>query len=102
MPGEPDVLAATVSADAFCHSMVRSLVGAMLEVGRGQRDPDWPAGLLTRSRRASEVTVAPPHGLALIGVDYPDDDELAARAEVTRRIRVATDDPGPTRGYGNL
>ena len=87
-PGEPDVLVAAVSADAFCHSMVRSLVGAMLEVGRGHRPPDWPAGLLTRGRRASEVAVAPPHGLALTGVDYPGDDELAARAEVTRRIRV--------------
>ena len=86
--GEPGVLVAAVSADAFCHSMVRSLVGAMLEVGRGQRDVGWPAGLLTRATRASEVTVAPPHGLALTGVDYPADDELAARAEVTRRIRV--------------
>ncbi len=94
-PGEPDVLVATVSADAFCHSMVRSLVGAMLAVGRGHRPVDWPAGLLSRSSRASEVTVAPAHGLALTGVDYPGDDELAARAEVTRRIRVPGDGAEP-------
>ncbi len=87
-PGEPDVLVAAVSADAFCHSMVRSLVGAVFEVGRGRRPADWPAGLLRRELRASEVTVAPPHGLSLTGVDYPADDELAARAERTRRIRV--------------
>ncbi|MEQ3550582.1 tRNA pseudouridine(38-40) synthase TruA [Pseudonocardia nematodicida] len=87
-PGEPDVLVASVSADAFCHSMVRSLVGALFEVGRGHRPPEWPAGLLGRTVRASEVTVAPPHGLSLAGVDYPGDDELAARAEQTRRIRV--------------
>ncbi|ALE72209.1 pseudouridine synthase [Pseudonocardia sp. EC080610-09] len=87
-PGEPGVLVASVSADAFCHSMVRSLVGAVFEVGRGHRPPEWPAELLARTSRASEVTVAPPHGLSLTGVDYPADDELAARAEQTRRIRV--------------
>ncbi|MFP5019834.1 tRNA pseudouridine(38-40) synthase TruA [Pseudonocardia phyllosphaerae] len=87
-PGEPDVLVAAVSADAFCHSMVRSLVGAVLEAGRGHRPVDWPSGLLSRTVRASEVTVAPAHGLSLTGVDYPGDDELAARAETTRRIRV--------------
>jgi tRNA pseudouridine38-40 synthase len=82
------VLAAQVSADAFCHSMVRSLVGALLAVGRGQRPPEWPAQLLVRAERASEVTVAPAHGLTLTGVDYPPPDELAQRAEVTRRVRV--------------
>ena len=82
------VVVAEVSADAFCHSMVRSLVGALLEVGRGRRAIDWPASLLRRGERASEVAVAPAHGLTLVGVDYPPDDELAARAETTRRVRV--------------
>jgi tRNA pseudouridine38-40 synthase len=85
---EPDVLACEVSADAFCHSMVRSLVGALLAVGRGQRGVDWPAGLLTRTDRASDITVAPAHGLALTAVDYPEPGELAAQAERTRRVRV--------------
>ncbi|GAA1287137.1 tRNA pseudouridine(38-40) synthase TruA [Pseudonocardia aurantiaca] len=86
---EPDgVVTAAVSADAFCHSMVRSLVGALLDVGRGRRAPDWPAGLLLRGERASEVPVAPAHGLTLVGVDYPPAAELAARASATRRLRV--------------
>ncbi|ANY07436.1 tRNA pseudouridine(38-40) synthase TruA [Pseudonocardia sp. HH130630-07] len=93
-PDEPGVLVASVSADAFCHSMVRSLVGALFEVGRGHRPVAWPAELLARTARASEVTVAPPHGLSLTGVDYPPPGELAARAEQTRRIRV----PGPGAG----
>ncbi len=82
------VVTAAVSADAFCHSMVRSLVGAVLDVGRGRRAPDWPAGLLTRRSRAGEVPVAPAHGLTLVRVDYPDDDALGARAEFTRRVRA--------------
>jgi tRNA pseudouridine38-40 synthase len=86
---EPDLLIAQVTADAFCHSMVRSLVGALLTVGEGRRRPNWPAELLRRPIRASEVTVAPAHGLTLNGVDYPPDDQLAARAERTRALRQA-------------
>jgi tRNA pseudouridine38-40 synthase len=86
--GPDGVVEAAVSADAFCHSMVRSLVGALLDVGRGRRAVAWPAALLSRAERASDVGVAPAHGLTLVGVDYPPDDELAARAEVTRRLRV--------------
>ncbi|GGP58195.1 tRNA pseudouridine(38-40) synthase TruA [Saccharothrix coeruleofusca] len=85
-----DVLTAFVSADAFCHSMVRSLVGALLAVGEGRKQPSWPASLLSLTARSSQVTVAPPHGLSLVRVDYPADDELAARAEVTRNVRVKT------------
>ncbi|MGH3865540.1 MAG: tRNA pseudouridine(38-40) synthase TruA [Pseudonocardiaceae bacterium] len=84
---EPYLLVAHVTADAFCHSMVRSLVGALLAVGEHRRPPDWPAGLLRHATRASDVTVAPAHGLALVGVDYPDDDQLATRAEQTRALR---------------
>jgi tRNA pseudouridine38-40 synthase len=84
---EPHLLIAHVAADAFCHSMVRSLVGALLAVGEGRRPPDWPAGLLRHTARASEVTVAPAHGLTLVGVDYPDDAQLAARAKQTRALR---------------
>ena len=64
---------AELSADAFCHSMVRSLVGALLEVGRGPAGPDWPPALLRREVRANEVSVAPAHGLTLVAVDYPPD-----------------------------
>lgn len=86
---DPDgVLVATVEADAFCQSMVRSLVGAMLLAGDGRRPPDWPAGLLARRDRAGEVRVVAPHGLTLQAVSYPSDPAgWAARAEVTRRRR---------------
>lgn len=87
---EPDgVLSAHVSADAFCHNMVRSLVGALLAVGEGRRPAGWPAALLASDRRSSEVTVAPAHGLTLVGVDYPPDDQLAVRAALTRAPRSA-------------
>ncbi|WP_327024043.1 tRNA pseudouridine(38-40) synthase TruA [Micromonospora sp. NBC_01739] len=87
---DPDgILVATVQADAFCQAMVRSLVGAMLVAGDGRRPVEWPAGLLTRRERSSEVTVAPAHGLTLVAVGYPEDPaEYARRAEATRRLRV--------------
>ncbi len=85
---ENGVLVATVQADAFCQSMVRSLVGALLVVGDGRRPVPWPAGLLARTGRASEVCVAPPHGLTLVAVEYPTDpQEYRRRAELTRRRR---------------
>ncbi|MEU4439482.1 tRNA pseudouridine(38-40) synthase TruA [Micromonospora chalcea] len=87
---DPDgILVATVQADAFCQNMVRSLVGAMLVAGDGRRPVQWPASLLTRRERSSEVTVAPAHGLALVAVGYPADPaEYARRAGLTRRLRV--------------
>ncbi|TFV88258.1 tRNA pseudouridine(38-40) synthase TruA [Blastococcus sp. CT_GayMR16] len=75
------------SADAFCHSMVRSLVGSLLAVGEGRRPLEWPAGLLPRTERASDVPVAPAHGLTLVAVDYPAEHDLAARTLVTRARR---------------
>ena len=76
------------SADAFCHSMVRSLVGALLAVGEGRRPVEWPTSLLTRTARASEVPVAPAAGLTLVAVDYPLAADLAARTRVTRARRA--------------
>ncbi len=83
-----DVIEVRVQADAFCHSMVRSLVGALLAVGDGRRSTDWPASLLGLPVRANDVQVAPPHGLTLIQVGYPPDDELAHRADTTRSRRT--------------
>jgi len=82
--GVDGLLVMTIRADAFCHSMVRSVVGAMLAVGEGRRAPAWPAGLLDRRERATDVAVAPPHGLTLEAVAYPPDDELLSRQAVTR------------------
>jgi tRNA pseudouridine38-40 synthase len=82
-----NLVTAHVSADAFCWSMVRSLVGALLAVGEGRREPSWCADLLTHTRRSSEFAAAPPRGLTLVGVDYPPDDQLEARITVTRDLR---------------
>ncbi|SHL01078.1 tRNA pseudouridine38-40 synthase [Pseudonocardia thermophila] len=87
-PDADGVVTAAVAADAFCHSMVRSLVGALLDVGRGRRPVEWPGALLQRTERPSEVAVAAAHGLTLVGVDYPPDDQLAARDAQTRRMRT--------------
>ena len=84
---EGELLTGYVSADAFCWSMVRSLVGALLAVGEGRRQPDWCATLLTATGRSSDFAAAPARGLTLIGVDYPPDAELAARTTVTRDLR---------------
>jgi len=89
VPGGPyaGLVEVEVRADAFCHSMVRSLVGALVDVGRGRRPSAWPASLLTTSARSGVVTVLPPHGLVLEEVGYPPDADLAARAAAARARR---------------
>ncbi len=82
------ILVATVVADAFCHSMVRSLVGALIAVGEGRRPPGWPAALLAAAIRDPAVRVMAPHALCLEEVGYPPDDALAARAGQARRLRT--------------
>lgn len=81
------LVVATVVADAFCHHMVRALVGASLAVGEGRRDPTWLAELLVAERGAMTEALAPPHGLTLEAVAYPPAAELAARATQTRARR---------------
>ena len=81
------MLTATVQADAFCHNMVRSLVGAMLFVGDGHRPADWPGEVLAAQVRDSAVHVVRPHGLTLEEVGYPADGELAARNLAARNRR---------------
>lgn len=90
---DPDgVLVAHLRADAFCHSMVRALVGAAVAVGAGRLPPERMPELLAEGRRSSEFIVMPAKGLTLMEVGYPPDAELAARAEQTRARR---DDPAP-------
>jgi tRNA pseudouridine38-40 synthase len=81
------VAVACVIADAFCHNMVRSLVGALLPVGDGSRPSDWPTTVLAAATRDPTVRVAAPHGLCLEEVHYPAPGELAARAARTRQVR---------------
>ena len=82
------VAVGTVRADAFCHSMVRALVGGLLAVGDGRRPIDWPAQVLAAQQREPGLTVAHAHGLTLEQVAYPVDDELAARNQLTRNRRI--------------
>ncbi|GAA0833253.1 tRNA pseudouridine(38-40) synthase TruA [Streptosporangium amethystogenes subsp. fukuiense] len=85
---EDGLIVATVVADAFCHSMVRALVGSLLPVGEGRLAVGWPEGVLSRAVRDSGVHVAPAHGLCLEEVRYPGVEELARRAAETRRVRT--------------
>jgi len=82
-------------ADAFCRQLVRSLVGALVPVGDGSREVDWPARLLGDRVRAPGVTVAPAHGLCLEEVGYPRDDLLADRASRTRAVRASVPEVFP-------
>ena len=84
--GPDGVIEVTVQADAFCHSMVRSIVGTLLQVGEGRRPVSW-AGERLEAASHGHMQVAPPHGLTLEEVSYPPDRELAARSEATRRRR---------------
>jgi len=84
----PDEVEATIEADAFCHSMVRALIAALLMAGDGRCAPEFPADVLASRERHPSVNVLPPHGLTLEEVKYPGDAELAARVAETRKIRV--------------
>ena len=84
---ETGVLIATLKADAFCHSMVRALVGASVSVGEHKLAGERLLGIRAEAQRTSEFKVMPAHGLTLVEVGYPDD--LAARAEQTRARRDA-------------
>ncbi|HEY5877640.1 MAG TPA: tRNA pseudouridine(38-40) synthase TruA [Nakamurella sp.] len=76
-----------VVADAFCHSMVRALVGSLLAVGEFRLPAERPGELLVARERTSAFPVVAPHGLSLVRVDYPPDGELADRAAGTRALR---------------
>jgi tRNA pseudouridine38-40 synthase len=65
-----DILAFQVSADAFMRSMVRALVGTMLEVSSGRRSVESFAELLAGAPRTAAGDTAPPHGLYLESVGY--------------------------------
>ncbi len=65
-------IAIDVEANAFLQRMVRNIAGTLVAVGSGERDPAWVASVLAaRDRRAAGVA-APPGGLYLMGVDYPE------------------------------
>ncbi|MEV7424914.1 MULTISPECIES: tRNA pseudouridine(38-40) synthase TruA [unclassified Streptomyces] len=86
--GADGIITATVRADAFCHNMVRSLVGALLFVGDGHRPVEWPAKVLAAGVRDSAVHVVRPHGLTLEEVGYPADELLGERNRQARNKRT--------------
>jgi tRNA pseudouridine38-40 synthase len=87
---EGDDITFGVVADAFCHNMVRALIGCLVVVGEGKRPEAWPAAVLGGRQRDPRVRVLPPRGLTLEEVGYPPDSELAARAHQARRLRLPT------------
>jgi tRNA pseudouridine38-40 synthase len=88
---DPNGLAVgTVRADAFCHNMVRALVGCLIAVGEGRRDGGWAADVLAGRQRDPAVRVVRPHGLTLEEVAYPAASELGERARTSRTMRTLT------------
>jgi tRNA pseudouridine38-40 synthase len=85
--GADGIAVMTVQADAFCHSMVRSLVGVLLPVGDGRRATSWPAEILRSGQKHSAVTVMPAFPLVLEEVGYPADHLLLDRQRQTRTLR---------------
>ncbi|MDD7686649.1 MAG: tRNA pseudouridine synthase A [Actinomycetaceae bacterium] len=92
------VIEVRVRADAFCHSQVRSLMGALIEVGRGARAESWPAQLLRVPSRSQAAPVAPAHPLTLEEIGYPPPDDYAAQA-ARARIYRGTDELAEARGH---
>jgi tRNA pseudouridine38-40 synthase len=88
---ETGLLVADVIADAFCYSMVRNLVGAVVCVADGRKEPSWMAELLANKERVSDSLVFPARGLSLTRVEYPSNDQLIERAKVT----IGKRDNGP-------
>jgi tRNA pseudouridine38-40 synthase len=88
-----DRAVATVRADAFCHNMVRALVGCMIAVGEGRHPPSWAGQVLGSLQRDPSVSVVLPHGLTLEEVGYPAPHLMARQAELARVKRVS---PGST------
>ena len=80
---ETGLLVAEVVADAFCYSMVRNLVGAVVCVADGRKDSSWMAELLANKERVSDSLVFPARGLSLTRVDYPSEQEMVDRAKLT-------------------
>lgn len=88
---EDGAFAARIEADAFCHSMVRALVGSVVAVGHGRIADAELLELRDARERTSRFTVMPAHGLSLEEIGYPADDALAERAEQTRARRDPLD-----------
>ena len=83
-------IAIELQADAFCHNMVRSVVGALVAVGSQRLSRAELANLLAQARRTSEFKVVAAKGLTLIEVGYPASRDFAKQADKTRAMRENT------------
>jgi tRNA pseudouridine38-40 synthase len=86
-PRDPELIVVDICADAFCHSMVRSMVGALLAVGEGRLTSAEVAAILAGARRVPRYATVAAHGLVLLEVGYPPNDRLAEQAARARRFR---------------
>ena len=85
---ESGLLCFTIVADAFARNMVRSLVNGCVQVGIGKRSVDWFAEKMTTPLREGSTGPIAPQGLTLEHIEYPEDDQLAIRAEAIRAKRT--------------
>jgi tRNA pseudouridine38-40 synthase len=85
--GSDGVITLSLEGDAFCHNMVRALVGALVAVGEGKLTVAQLAALQKAAKRSSAFKVLPPHGLTLVGVSYPSPKRWAAQAKKSRARR---------------
>lgn len=81
------IIETTVVADAFCHSMVRALMGALIVIGQDKYEPAWVGEILATAERQPHIEVMPAHGLTLEEVTYPPEHLVAHRAVESRRRR---------------
>lgn len=78
----------SLSADAFCHNMVRAIVGALIAVGEGRLSPGELSEIQLAAKRTSKFKVVDPKGLTLTGISYPKDSLLAKQSEKARNKRT--------------
>jgi tRNA pseudouridine38-40 synthase len=86
-PEAGNVIEIELLADAFCHNMVRSIVGALIAVGKGQATSADVRATLERASRTQSYRVVAAQGLTLIEIGYPADELLAQQAELAKNLR---------------
>jgi len=82
------IVQAMIRADAFCHSQVRFMMGALIEIGRGKYEPNWIGELLAAGVRDQRVPLADGRGLTLWEVAYPPADQYALQAQKAKVVRT--------------
>lgn len=80
-----------IKSDAFCYSMVRALVGAVISIGEGRRTKEWLKEYLDGGVKDPAVFMAPGHPLTLVEVEYPDESEYLDRIKITLNTRPANE-----------